>query len=895
MIIILKAGRKPAFCFLFNKYYPYGYWYFKLFMSLIFRIIKSVLHAAAIKRLVLGQVFSYFCGNQMIYSLKYSIMRKFTLTMITMLAFLSTTFNLQAQQRELVYQDDFESYAVDDFLAQSNPEMWTTWSNAPGGAEDAQISDEQALSGTKSVKVDGVTDLILKLGNKTSGAYEINFNFFVPVGLAGYYNIQHYEAPGVEWAFEIYFKADGTGFMNAGGDNAATFTYTQGDWFTIENYIDLDADWAQVYFDDVLIHEWQYSLQAQGEPGLLQLGAVNFYAGVVTGSGETPTYYLDDIAFDANIEQVLYYNEFDEYTIGEYIAVVDPDWWTTWSNTPGTAEDALIVNEQSFSPENSIKVDGTSDLVFKMGNKTSGKYILDFKYYVPATFGAYYNLQHYESPGVEWALEVYFAVDGSGSVNAGGEAAATFTYDHDEWLEISNVVDLDADWAELYINGALIYEWQFSLQATGEPGMLQLGGANFYAGAFTGETPTYFFDDLAYIALVQPALGPIIDIDNSDITSALSAGEMETINRSLTNAGDMLLFYDVTPSFDEPLVAGSTSPWVSTTPIGKFNDTPTRAPNYTPVNTAPANRDVVLNYDGENASAIGSATAAQWRVAAMFPASMVAQYNGMYVEAVSVFINEVASSNRIQIYDMGSFNLPGPGALLYEQDFTPLPTSWNEIILTTPVYVSGRDLWVGYRFNKPADMYPAGVDAGPADPNGDWLATGPGWGHLSDNPALDANWNIRARLVGEAGPVWLSVNPNQGVVGEGSADELSIEVNPAGLTPANYSGKLRVRSNDLANEQIDIAVLLTLITGINEVGEQTYVSVYPNPANDVLILKGNTDIKTITLRNTLGQVVYESVVDQRDTRIATSNFESGMYILTIQTQSGIATQKIMIQ
>jgi hypothetical protein len=893
MIIIFKSRSKAGFFGVFANYIPFCYRQKTPSVKYFFRIISWVIDVTNSIRLALGHTFSYFCGNQMIYSLNYSIMKKFTLSMIAMLVFVFTTLNLHAQQRELVYEDDFESYAVDDFIAQSNPEMWTTWSNAPGGSEDAQISDEQAFSGTKSVKVDGVTDLILKLGNKTTGVYEVNFNFYVPVGLGGYYNIQHYEAPGVEWAFEIYFRADGTGFMNAGGDNAATFNYTQGAWFTIGNNIDLDADWAQVYFDDVLIHEWQYSLQAQGAPGLLQLGAVNFYAGVVAGSGETPVYYLDDISFDAAIEQVLYYNEFDEYTPGDYIAVVDPDWWTTWSNTPGTAEDAFIVNEQSSSPENSIKVDGISDLVFKMGNKTSGKYILDFEYFVPSAFGAYYNLQHYESPGVEWAVEVYFATNGNGSVNAGGENAATFTYNHDEWLQITNVIDLDADWAELYIDDVLIYEWQFSLQATGEPGMLQLGAANFYAGAPTGETPTYFLDNLSYVALVQPALGPIIDIDDSDILSLLSEGEMETINRSLTNAGDMPLIYDIVVSFDDPTGA-KTSPWVSNTPIGKFIDTPAHAPNYTPGIVAPANRDVVLNYDGENASAIGSAVAAQWRVAAMFPSSMVAQYNGMYVSAVSVFINEVASSNKIQIYDMGSINLPGPGVLLYEQDFTPLPTSWNEVILTTPVYVSGRDLWVGYRFNKPANMYPAGVDAGPANPNGDWLATGPGWGHLSDNPALDANWNIRALLTGESGPVWLSVNPNQGIVEGGSSDVLDIVVNSAGLTPANYFGKLHVRSNDPENEQVDIAVTLTIVTGINDVGEQTYVSVYPNPANDVLFLKGNTDIKTITLRNTLGQVVYESVVDQRDTRIVTSSFESGMYILTIQTQSGIATQKIMI-
>ena len=824
-------------------------------------------------------------------------MKKITLSIFTMLAFVLATFSLQAQTREVVYEDDFESYAVGEYVAQSIPEWWTTWSNTPATAEDAKFSDDFAASGTKSIKVDGTSDLVLKLGNKTSGVYEVDFNYFVPVGMGAYYNIQHYESPGIEWAFEIYFKADGTGFMNAGGDNAATFTYTQGQWFTIENNIDLDADWAQVYFNDVLIHEWQYSLQAQGAAGLLQLGAVNFYAGVVTGSGETPLYYIDDISFDADVEQVLYDNEFDEYTPGDYIAVVDPDWWTTWGDAPATAEDALIVNEQSSSPSNSIRVDGTSDLVFKMGNKTSGKYIFDFDYYVPTGFGAYYNLQHYQNPGVEWAVELYFKTDGTGFMNAGGENATTFTYNHDEWIEISNVVDLDADLAQIYFDGTMIYEWQFSLQATGEPGMLQLGAANFYAGvvAGSGETPKYYIDDVTFTSLVAPAMGPILDINSDDITTELSSGGTETITRSLTNVGDMPLIYDVIASYDEPGKAKNSAPWVSDTPIGKFIDTPAYAPNYVAGEAAAVTRDATLNYDGENASAIGSAVAAQWRVAAMFPASMVAQYNGMYIEAVDVFINEVASSHKIQIYDMGSINLPGPGALLYEQNFTPLPTSWNHIVLTTPVYVSGRDLWVGYRFNKGAESYPAGVDAGPANPNGDWLATGPGWGHLSDNPALDANWNIRAMLVGELGYVWLSVDPNQGTLEGGASEELSIGINATGLAPANYSATVQVRSNDPENERVDIDVMLTIITGINEAGEQTYVTVYPNPAKDVLFFKGNTDIKTITMSNILGQVVYEGVVGQRETRISTNGFESGIYILTIQTQHGMATQKIVIQ
>ncbi|MDA3944606.1 MAG: T9SS type A sorting domain-containing protein [Bacteroidetes bacterium] len=820
-------------------------------------------------------------------------MRKFTFSMITLMAFVLTAFSLQAQNRDIVYEDDFESYTVGDYLAVSNPDWWTTWSDDPGSAEDAVISADEAASGVNSVYVSGTNDMVLKLGNKTSGLYWVDFNFFVPEGMAGYYNIQHYEAPGVEWAFEIYFKDDGTGFMNAGGDNAATFTYTQGAWFTVENMIDLNSDWAQVYFDGELIYEWQYSLQAQGEPGLLQLGGVNFFAGAETG--ETPEYYFDDVSFEADIEQELYFNDFDEYTVGDYIAVVDPDFWTTWSEDPGSDEDALIVDEQSASPDNSVKVDGISDLVFKMGNKTSGSYVIDFNYYVPSGFGAYYNFQHYEEPGIEWAFEVYFATDGSGYMNAGGDNAATFTYNHDEWIEVTNVVDLDADWAQVYFNEELIYEWQFSLGAQGDANILQMGGINFYAGAPETETPTYFFDDLTWLALVPPAQDPTIDINSSQILTTLPEGDSETITRTLGNTGESLLVYDIVTSFNEPAKKTS-SPIVSTAQIGRSNGVPVADPNYTPGPAAPANRDVTLTYSGENASAIGLTNANQWRVAARFPADMVNPYNGMYLTAVDVFINDPADDHKIMIWDMGSINLPGPGELVYEQDFFPNIGDWTTVVLTQPVYVSGRDLWVGYWMDQPAGIFPAGVDAGPSVPDGDWISSGPGWSHLSANPDLDANWNIRAQLTGEAGSVWLTVSPTAGEVEAGEAEDITIDLDATGLTPQTiYKGRLHVRSNDPANQQINISVWVTVLVGLNENGEQTYVSVYPNPANDVLFLKGNTEITSIILSNTLGQVVYEGTVGQSETRIATDAFETGMYILTIQTVNGTATQKIMIE
>ncbi|MCD4679269.1 MAG: hypothetical protein K8S00_02660, partial [Bacteroidales bacterium] len=104
----------------------------------------------------------------------------------------------------LPYEDDFESYTTGGYIAEQNPEWWTTWSGTTGGGEDGMISEDVAMSGSKSVLIDevgGATDLLWLLGDKVSGAFDVSFYMYVPTGYCGYYNFQHMEAPGVEWAF----------------------------------------------------------------------------------------------------------------------------------------------------------------------------------------------------------------------------------------------------------------------------------------------------------------------------------------------------------------------------------------------------------------------------------------------------------------------------------------------------------------------------------------------------------------------------------------------------------------------------------------------------------------------------------------------------------------------
>ena len=197
-------------------------------------------------------------------------------------------------------------------------------------------------------------------------------------------------------------------------------------------------------------------------------------------------------------------DDFESYTVGGYLAVQNPDRWTTWSNAPGTGEDATISNVFSSSPTKSVLVDdtgGATDLLLKLGDKSTGKYELQWMMYIESANAGYYNIQHFQSPGIEFAMEVYFRTSGTGELSAGSSAAIAFTYPKDNWFEVKHIIDLDADHIQYYVNGTLVHDWPFSYQALTTIGTNQLGAVDFFAGAESGSTPKYFLDDVSFIAL----------------------------------------------------------------------------------------------------------------------------------------------------------------------------------------------------------------------------------------------------------------------------------------------------------------------------------------------------------------------------------------------------------
>ncbi|HNY02050.1 MAG TPA: T9SS type A sorting domain-containing protein, partial [Bacteroidales bacterium] len=226
--------------------------------------------------------------------------------------------------------------------------------------------------------------------------------------------------------------------------------------------------------------------------------------------------------------------------------------------------------------------------------------------------------------------------------------------------------------------------------------------------------------------------------------------------------------------------------------------------------------------------------------------------------------------------------------LLYEQEFTPVGQAWETITLTTPVKVTGEDLWVGYNFTQTTSgIYMAGTDGGPADPNGDFLSTGVGWSHLSSS--IDANWNIRANLTGNLAAKWLTVSPMNGTVAAGATKNLTLNFTTTGMAIGQYTATVKLLNNDLANPTYNVPVTLDVVgVGMNDL-EKTGVMIYPNPVKDMLNIVTNGTLNHVTLTDASGKIIYSGM----DKSINISKLSKGIYFVRVETAQGISNTKFV--
>lgn len=300
---------------------------------------------------------------------------------------------------------------------------------------------------------------------------------------------------------------------------------------------------------------------------------------------------------------------------------------------------------------------------------------------------------------------------------------------------------------------------------------------------------------------------------------------------------------------------------------------------------------VVLNYDGDNFDAIGLTSGGSFLVAARFPSDMVSPYAGYNMESVDVYINNVPTNSTLKIWGAGSNN--APGALLHEQTFTGSEASWVTVTLNSSVALTGEDIWVGYYVEHAGGAYPAGCDAGPANPNGDWISIdGVAWEHLAGY-GLNYNWNIRALINGDS-YTWLSLGTTSGTVAPGASQVVTALANSTGLGAGSYYANVRIASNDPDTPVKVVPTELHVGVGLNE-SDMSGISVYPVPASSQLTVELVPGVKTLRVLNYMGQVVSQtSVSDELKHQLNVSDLRSGAYTLQFVNDKGEIYNKTVI-
>lgn len=583
-------------------------------------------------------------------------------------------------------------------------------------------------------------------------------------------------------------------------------------------------------------------------------------------------------------ENYIYFSDFEDYAVNEMVVLNDTTGsWTTWNEKPGSFEDAFIVDDQAHSPTKSVEVVDSNNLILKLGEKTEGKYKIQVKYFIPNHKSAGFNVQHFQQPGLEEAFSILFKPNGIGQVNAGMENAKTFNYDQGEWNTITTFINMDDNWTELLINNELIYEWPFHYQSTTDNGTLQLGSINFRNIAPQNDSSGFFFDDIEFIS-IETTLSPKLFISDTSFTENINNVGTHNNTIKIGNLGIQELVFQNVITYPLPFES-----------IFQNNLNSPKLNSESKINGISVN-DSVLKYDGENVSAVGNGVSDyNWKIASMFPSDLIKPHIGKEIYKIDIYFSDLPTDTKIQLFDMGSFISGQPGDLIYEQDFTPVPNSWNSIVLDSSIYLDGSDIWVACQLSGELGTHIPGVDIGPADKNGNWILFSDKWEHLSDYSSVNANWNIRAYLKSEAIIQWLSVSDTTGTLMEYEYTDLITTIDGRDLITGDYYCELLVRNNDPDKQEQKVKFNLTIINDLNEFGEKIQILIYPNPVSDRLVIESNEELLKIELINISGEVLYLEMINNKKTIIFVSRYPSGIYLLKATNKHKSNTVKVIIE
>ena len=784
---------------------------------------------------------------------------------------------------------NFDQYNVGDKVAQTIGQPWTTWSDQPGSGEDAVFSDEQAVSGTNSVKFTYGNDQIYNFNDETTGSYTLDWNMYIPSGKDAYLNIQHNFTGGQdgEWAFGLYFNTAEQGTALHVSDAYHDFTFPFDTWFPVHFDIDLDNDAISLTIDGTEVHSWAFSEQeSSATPGMRVLDALDFYPPT---NANTSVFYIDDFSFVSSQEdQVLIGESFEEYTVGNKIAAeavaAGHDWWTTWTNQPGGNNDGTVSNDYASEGNNSGYFTNATDQVLLLGDYETGVYDLSFDVYTPAGKDGYFNILHKfpASDNADWAMQAYFNAEsdetnnemwhstGHGSVHAGGALVADLPCVEDEWMNVRVHIDCDIDEATLFFNDQEIYTWQWSLGSFGDESTRVIAGANFFGPLATSQ----FYVDNIHFTRIGGESAPSMVVSSDAIYQELDPDEVTTKTFVISNEGT------------------SIGDWSGYVDFGHGEG---------------GSQQQEIYYDNGEATGLSGLTTANFmEIANKFPVtSYGSAVMGTKLKSVKYFV--ATDSNGVlgftgdlylRAYKAGASGNPGEllGEVIIPANQIVL-NDWNTGTFAEDIWLTGYDVFVSAAFQQIDGGYPVVFDNAAMVPGVRYLQIGGGGTWYLVDDIWDSNNNFCLHAVCEGAPIpggWVTMDKNYGSLLGGTEEEITFTFNTIGMSNGEeYHANLLITTNDVENPEFNIPVTLKVgVDGVEETANQL-ASIYPNPAASQVTLEGE-NLNSVAIYNVAGQLVRVVKLGNVVNNIE-MNVEAGVYFFSVYDNNGNnSVQRVVI-
>ena len=100
---------------------------------------------------------------------------------------------------------------------------------------------------------------------------------------------------------------------------------------------------------------------------------------------------------------------------------------------------------------------------------------------------------------------------------------------------------------------------------------------------------------------------------------------------------------------------------------------------------------------------------------------------------------------------------------------------------------------------------------------------------------------------------------------------------------------------DIDTKQIMQGATAMLVTGVTNLNEENRIDVYPVPATNQVNISATRDIHSIKVYNSFGQIVFIENSICKNYLLNTSDYNTGLFFIRLETETGIVTKRFIIE